>query len=435
MGVVWQARDEVLGRDVAVKELIWPAYFTEEEQQAACRRATREAKVAARLTHRNVIRIFDIVAEDGCPWIVMELLSPKSLRDLVKEGPLSPARAAEVGLGVLAALRAAHDEGIVHRDVKPANILVDGDRVVLTDFGIAQAAGTSVLTTVGALVGSPSYIAPERARGGRSGPAADLWGLGASLYLAVEGYGPFDRHGDALAALTAAVIDEPEPAIHAGPLLWPVISGLLRKDPAERLGAADAERMLRLAADGPASLAAVGSPAGVAPRSRRPPAAAAPLVGTVALAVLAVSVTAVGFVLTSSPRQEAAPAAAISPSAKAGPRLPAAATHPSTVPAHSGTPAKTHETARGSAAPSSRRTPATISYTTGGAGYRAFPPDQPGPEAGQPPLNASHQGWGTDPMPKQGGPPGSGPGGPGHGGAGGHGGGHGPGGGGGRGRR
>ncbi len=432
MGVVWQARDEILGRDVAVKELIWPAYFTEEEQQAACRRATREAKVAARLSQRNVIRIFDIVAEDGCPWIVMELLSPKSLRDLVKEdGPLSPARAAEVGLGVLAALRAAHAEGIVHRDVKPANILIDGDRVVLTDFGIAQAAGTSVLTTVGALVGSPSYIAPERARGGQSGPAADLWGLGASLYLAVEGYGPFDRHGDALAALTAAVIDEPEPAIHAGPLLWPVISGLLRKDPAERLGAADAERMLRLAADGPASLVTVGPVAGVTPRSRRPPVAAASLVGTVALAVLAISVTAVGFVLTSSPRQETAPAAAISPPAKVGPHLPAAATHPSTVPAHSGTPAKIHGTARGSSAPSSRHTPATISYTTGGAGYGAFPPDQnqPGPEAGQPPFYAPHQGWGTDHMPQPGGPPGPGPGGPRHGG------GHGPGGGGGRGRR
>jgi tRNA A-37 threonylcarbamoyl transferase component Bud32 len=434
MGVVWRARDEILGRDVAVKELIWPAYFTEEEQQAACRRATREAKVAARLSQRNVIRIFDIVAEDGCPWIVMELLSPRSLRDLVKEeGPLSPARAAEVGLGVLAALRAAHAEGIVHRDVKPANILLDGDRVVLTDFGIAQAAGTSVLTTVGALVGSPSYIAPERARGGRSGPAADLWGLGASLYLAVEGYGPFDRHGDALAALTAAVIDEPEPAIHAGPLLWPAISGLLRKDPAERLGAADAERMLRLAAGGPASLAAVGPVAGVAPRSRRPLVAAAPLVGTVALAVLAISVTAAGFVLTSSPRQETAPAAAVSPSAKVGPHLPAAATRPSTVPAHSGTPARAHGSAHGSSA----HTPATISYTTGGAGYGVFPPDQdqPGPGAGQPPPYAPPQGRGTDPMPKPGGPPGAGPDGPRYGGPGRYGGGHGPGGRGGRGRR
>jgi tRNA A-37 threonylcarbamoyl transferase component Bud32 len=438
MGAVWQARDEILGRDVAVKELIWPAYFTEEEQQAACRRATREAKVAARLSHRNVIRIFDIVAEGGCPWIVMELLSPKSLRDLVKEeGPLSSARAAEVGLGVLAALRAAHAEGIVHRDVKPANILVDGDRVVLTDFGIAQAAGTSVLTTVGALVGSPSYIAPERARGGRAGPAADLWGLGASLYLAVEGYGPFDRHGDALAALTAAVIDEPEPAIHAGPLLWPVISGLLRKDPAERLGTADAERMLRLAADGAASLTAVGPVAGATHRSRRSLVAAAPLAGTVALAVLAISVTAVAFVLTSSPRQETAPAAAISPSAKVGPHLPVAAAHPSTVPAHSGTPAKAPETAHGSSAPSTRHTPATISYTTGGAGYRAFPPDhdRPGPEAGQPPLYAPHQGVGTDPVPKPGGPPGPGPDGPRYGGPGRYGGGHGPGGGGGRGRR
>jgi serine/threonine protein kinase len=182
MGVVWRARDELLCRDVAVKELTWPAYFSEEEQQAACRRATREAKMAASLSHRNVIRVFDIIEEDGCPWIVMELLPPRSLRDLVREeGPLSPAQAAEVGLQILAALRAAHAAGIVHRDVKPANILMTPDRVVLTDFGIAGAAGTSTLTTVGMLVGSPSYMAPERARGGRSGPPADLWGLGVSL--------------------------------------------------------------------------------------------------------------------------------------------------------------------------------------------------------------------------------------------------------------
>jgi serine/threonine protein kinase len=246
MGVVWQACDELLSRDVAVKELVWPAYFSEAERQSACRRATREAQLAARLNHRNVIRIFDIAEEDGCPWIVMELVAYRSLRDLIKEeGPLSPPRAAEVGLEILAALRAAHEAGIAHRDVKPANILMAPDRVVLTDFGIAQSAGTSAMTTaMGALIGSPSYMAPERARGGRSGAPGDLWGLGATLYAAVEGHGPFDREGGALASLTAVVADELAPATHAGPL-WPVINGLLRKNPDERLDAAAAERLLR----------------------------------------------------------------------------------------------------------------------------------------------------------------------------------------------
>jgi len=162
MGVVWRGHDELLNRDVAVKEIIWPPHLTEREQQLACRRATREAQMAGRLSHRNVVRIYDIVEEDGHPSIVMELLSYRSLRDLVREeGPLSPARAAEIGLGVLAALRAAHEEGILHRDVKPANIMVGPDgRVVLTDFGIARAADSPTLTTGGALLGSPSYMAP-----------------------------------------------------------------------------------------------------------------------------------------------------------------------------------------------------------------------------------------------------------------------------------
>ena len=245
MGVVWQARDELLKRDVAVKELVWPPHFTEAEQEIACRRAVREAQMAGRLAHPNVVRIYDILQEDGHPWIIMELLPYQSLRDLVRaDGPLAPARAARVGLGVLAALGAAHDEGVLHRDVKPANILVGHDgRVVLTDFGIARAVDSPTLTAAGALVGSPSYIAPERARGGQSSPAGDLWGLGASLYAAVEGHPPFERDAP-LATLTAVVIDEPEEAVHAG-RLWPVISGLLRKDPDERFDAAETERMLR----------------------------------------------------------------------------------------------------------------------------------------------------------------------------------------------
>ncbi len=250
MGVVWHARDELLGRDVAVKELAWPAYISVDEQQAVCRRAVREARAAARLSHHNVVQVFDVLEADDGPWIVMELLSAQSLRDLVaQDGPLAPAQAAQIGLEILTALRAAHALGIVHRDVKPANILMAPDRAVLVDFGIAQIAETSAgATTASMLIGSPAYMAPERARGGPSGPPADLWGLGASLYAAVEGRGPFERDGGALASLTAVVADEPELATRAGPLLWPAISGLLRKDPGERLDAVEAERMLRLAA-------------------------------------------------------------------------------------------------------------------------------------------------------------------------------------------
>jgi hypothetical protein len=247
MGVVWRACDERVGRLVAVKELVWPDGLPAGEREAACRRVTREAWIAAQVPHRNVIVVFDLVEQDGCPWIVMELLPPRSLHSLVRaEGPLSPGQAAAAGLGVLAALRAAHARGILHLDVKPANILLAADRVVLTDFGIAQVEG-AVPLAANVLVGSPSYIAPERARGREPGPAADLWGLGASLYAAVEGKGPFDRDGGPRASIAAAVADEPELARRAGPL-WPVISGLLRKDPAVRLSAAQAGPMLRRAA-------------------------------------------------------------------------------------------------------------------------------------------------------------------------------------------
>ena len=323
MGVVWRARDELLDRDVAAKEVIWPASLTEHERQTACRRATREAQTAARLNHHNVIRIYDIVEEDDHPWIVMELLPYRSLRDIVRdEGPLSPAEAATVGLGILAALRAAHAEGIAHRDVKPANVLIGPeDRVVLTDFGIARPADTTTLTTAGVLIGSPSYIAPERARGGPSGAPGDLWGLGASLYAAVEGHPPFERE-HALAVLTAVVADDPEPATRAGPL-WPVISGLLRKNPDERLGAAETDQLLRrIAAPAPAAADAVpaepapAEPAHAEPvRSGRPRAA---VLGVAALAVLAAAAIAVALVLTSSPqRQAASPRSGSGPSASA----------------------------------------------------------------------------------------------------------------------
>jgi tRNA A-37 threonylcarbamoyl transferase component Bud32 len=271
MGTVWRARDELLHRDVAVKEIIWPPYMSPLERETARRRAVREAQMAARLRHPNIVGVYDIVEEDGRPSIVMEFVPFRSLRDTVREdGPLSPADAAQVGLGILEGLKAAHDANIVHRDVKPANILLGPEgRVVLTDFGIAKAADSAALTTSGVLVGSPSYIAPERARGGDAGAPADLWGLGASLYAAVEGHPPFERDS-ALAILTAVVADEPDPPLHAGPLA-PVISGLLDKDPATRLTAADTEPMLRRVIE-EADAAPVGPPpeAAVAPGAARP---------------------------------------------------------------------------------------------------------------------------------------------------------------------
>ena len=377
MGVVWHTRDDLLDRDVAVKEVIWPPHLTEGEQQAACRRAVREAQMAARLTHRNVVRIFDIIEEDGHPWIVMELLPYRSLRDLVLEdGTLTPAQAARIGLGILAALRAAHEQGILHRDVKPANILVGpDDRAVLTDFGIARSTDTPTLTTAGVLIGSPSYIAPERARGGQSEPSGDLWGLGASLYAAVEGRAPFDRD-TALASLTAVVTDEPEPAPHAGPL-WPVISGLLRKDPAERLDAAQTERMLRGiehdSAGEPGGLAAMlrEAPAAVPPagpflpgprRSRRPLAA---LAGLVALALIAGTVAALA--LNRAPRHQAAaqshgtpPVTHPTAPASSRPSAPAAATTPST--------SSPSQASQASPSPASGNIP----YGTMPAGYYRF---------------------------------------------------------------
>ena len=264
MGAVWRARDELLNRDVAVKEIVWPAQLDAEEREMARRRAVREAQLAARVRHPNVVGVYDIVQEGDRPSIVMELVPFRSLRDAVAEdGPMTPAEAARVGLSVLAALRAVHEAGVVHRDVKPANILLGPDgRVVLADFGIAKAADSPALTISGVLLGSPSYLAPERARGGRAGAAADMWALGASLFAAVEGHPPFERDG-VLASLTAVVADELEPSPHAGPL-WPVIEGLLLKDPAGRLDAAGAEQMLQ-------GIAAPGAPSPTEPDHAQEP--------------------------------------------------------------------------------------------------------------------------------------------------------------------
>ncbi len=244
MGMVWLARDETLHRDVAVKEVVPPAGLTEEERAEMNARSLREARAIARLSHPNVVRIFDVVTVDGRPWIVMEYLSGKSLAALMTEqGRLAPAKVADIGLGVLAALRAAHGAGMLHRDVKPGNVMLGEDgRVVLTDFGLATLPGDPAVTRTGLILGSPSYISPERVEGGEVGPAADLWSLGATLYAAVEGQSPYARP-NAMATLAALATEEPAPPRLAGPLK-PVLVGLLRKDPRQRMGAAEAEQLL-----------------------------------------------------------------------------------------------------------------------------------------------------------------------------------------------
>ncbi|WP_425575303.1 serine/threonine-protein kinase [Streptomyces durmitorensis] len=250
MGTVWRARDEVLGREVAVKEVRAPAGLPASEVDRLYARLEREAWAAARIPHRNVVTVYDVASEDGRPWIVMEIVRGLSLSDVLDaEGPMPPQRAARIGAEVLAALRAAHDAGVLHRDVKPGNVLIANDgRVVLTDFGIAMVEGSSALTMTGEVVGSPEFLAPERALGRRPGPESDLWSLGVLLYAAVEGSSPF-RQDTPLSTLRAVVDEELPPPRNAGPLV-PVIEGLLRKDPAARISAAEAEHQLRLVAAG-----------------------------------------------------------------------------------------------------------------------------------------------------------------------------------------
>ncbi|TLS43448.1 serine/threonine protein kinase [Streptomyces montanus] len=246
MGTVWRARDEVLHREVAVKEVRAPAGLPTPEVERMYARLEREAWAAARVSNRNVVTVYDVAMEEGRPWIVMELVRGLALSDLLDaEGPLPPQRTAHIGAEVLAALRAAHEAGVLHRDVKPGNVLIANDgRIVLTDFGIAMVEGSSALTMTGEVIGSPEFLAPERALGRTPGPESDLWSLGVLLYAAVEGSSPFRQHTP-LSTLRAVVDEELPPPRRAGPLT-PIIEGLLRKDPAERLSAEAAERDLRL---------------------------------------------------------------------------------------------------------------------------------------------------------------------------------------------
>lgn len=246
MGVVWQATDQLLGRRVAVKEI--PVDETLSASEARRQRALwlREAQAVAQLRHPHVIVVHDVIEEHERPYIVMELIDGDSLADrLAAHGPMDAREAARIGADLLNALRTAHAAGVVHRDITPANVLVESgtERVVLTDFGIARVPGSSTLTESGSFVGSPEYTAPERMSGARTGPASDLWSVGALLCALLSGESPFRR--DSLSGIVLAVVsDEVRPPAQAAPIL-PVVQGLLERDPAARLDAAEAERMLR----------------------------------------------------------------------------------------------------------------------------------------------------------------------------------------------
>ncbi|MFJ7964626.1 serine/threonine-protein kinase [Streptomyces sp. NPDC096324] len=246
MGVVWRATDQLLGRRVAVKELALDDSLSAEESRLQRDRTLREARAVAQLHHPHIIVVHDVVEDDERPYIVMELIDGGSLAERISaNGPVDAREAARIGIDLLGALRRAHDAGVLHRDLKPANVLVEAgtDRVVLTDFGIAQVAGATTLTETGAFVGSPEYTAPERMAGARTGPESDLWSLGVLLCAVLSGASPFRR--DSLGGiLHAVVVDEIRPPAQAAPLL-PVVRGLLERDPERRLDAAEAERMLR----------------------------------------------------------------------------------------------------------------------------------------------------------------------------------------------
>ncbi|GAA4620307.1 hypothetical protein GCM10023196_003780 [Actinoallomurus vinaceus] len=299
MGTVWHAHDELLDREVAAKAMILPSDFTPAEYDEVNQRTLKEARLAGRLSHPAIVKIYDVVEEEGRPWIVMELIHAPSLRDLIDEnGPLEPLLVAKIGLQVANGLLVAHEAGILHRDVKPGNVLVDESRsvrAVLTDFGIARAHSDATTLNSDVLTGSAAYMAPERVGGQLAAAASDLWSLGATLYEAAEGRPAFNKP-EAVASLVAVLNDDPAPIEKAGPL-QPVIDGLLCKNPDERLTAAEVVAMLEQVTNDPSvtpaelselleSSAPVAAEPSVKSPRRRPTLRSALLVATV-VAVIA----------------------------------------------------------------------------------------------------------------------------------------------------
>ncbi|WP_459546879.1 serine/threonine-protein kinase [Nocardia sp. X0981] len=266
MGVVWRALDIRLQRTVAVKQVLLGPNLTEQQTAEARKRALREGRIAARLHHPNAISVFDVADEDGQPWLVMEYMNAPSLASRLNlDGTLGPVQVAELGAQAAAALAAAHDAGIVHRDVKPANLLVGDDGTVkITDFGISRATGDVTVTATGFLAGTPAYLAPEVARGEQPIPASDVFALGSTLYHALTGRPPFGDGDNPLAVLHAVAGGQVEPPEGAG-ALGPVLMRLLENEPATRPTMDEARVMLEEVAAGRAPVAAVPSATKVLP--------------------------------------------------------------------------------------------------------------------------------------------------------------------------
>ncbi|GAA1782717.1 serine/threonine-protein kinase [Actinomadura chokoriensis] len=251
-GTVWRGHDELLDRAVAIKELRLPEDLSEDDRVVFYRRTLREARAPAQLRTHSIVEVYDVVIEQGRPWIVMEMIEAPSLEQLIeRSGPLPPERVAHIGRALLDALNVAHKAGIVHRDLKPSNVLLDGDRVVLTDFGLAFSSGSASLTKTGHFMGSPAYVAPEVAAGEKATPRSDLWSLGATLYAALEGRPPFEREN--VMATLSALANESTPSPQNAGALAPVITGLLEKNPTRRLSHARAVDRLERALAGPRS--------------------------------------------------------------------------------------------------------------------------------------------------------------------------------------
>ena len=260
MGVVWEARDERLHRPVAVKQLRTQPGLTEAETDVVAQRAMREARINARLQHPYAVAVFDVVEHEGSPCIVMELVPSVPLTEAIRElGALSPAEAARVGSQVAAALAAAHTLGIVHRDVKPGNVLIGDDGAArICDFGISRAFGDTTLTMTGMITGTPAYLAPEAARGEESTFASDVYSLGATLYAAVEGEPPFGAEGNAIAVLYRVAAGEVRPPERSG-ALGPLLLAMMSADAQDRPSMAEAAAQLSALADGRASLPRPGA--------------------------------------------------------------------------------------------------------------------------------------------------------------------------------
>lgn len=275
MGTVWLAEDSLLKRSVAVKEIDIPPGFDAEERDALEARLLREARAAARLSHPGVVSVYDVVEHGERPWIVMEYVDGLTLDEIVEEsGALSPEETARIGLELCSILEVAHAEGIVHRDVKPGNVMRTPEgQVKLADFGIASVQDDPKITQTGLVLGSPAFMSPEQASKGTSGPEGDVWSLGATLYQAVEGKPPFDR-GAPLPTLTAVMTDEPRPMEKAGPLA-PVILRLLDKDPAGRPSLVEARELLATLGEG-TTVALAGSAAPTLVEEREPKPVAQP---------------------------------------------------------------------------------------------------------------------------------------------------------------